>query len=98
MVDDTVPYFGSPVDGRNNVTAVLDGGRPTSDGGVMLLSPAERRLGLADWLARPIPDGRDPTRITHDVADMIRARIVPICCGYESRAVSSEADIPLRSS
>ena len=30
-----------------------------------------------------IPDRRDPTRVIHSFADMIRARIFAICCGYE---------------
>ncbi len=83
MVDDTVPCFGFPAVGRKKVTAAFDGGRLTSDGGVMLLSLAERRLGIAERLARLIPDRRDPTRITHSFADMIRARLFAICCGYE---------------
>ncbi len=83
MVDDTVPCFDFPAVGRKKVTAAFDGGRLTSDGGVMLLSLAERRLGIAERLARLIPDRRDPTRITHTFADMIRARIFAICCGYE---------------
>ena len=37
---------------RKKVTADFDGGRLTSDGGVMLLSMAERRLGVAERLAR----------------------------------------------
>lgn len=78
MVDDTVPCFGFPAVGRKKVTAAFDGGRLTSDGGVMLLSLAERRLGIAERLARLIPDRRDPTRITHSFADMIRARIFAI--------------------
>jgi hypothetical protein len=49
----------------------------------MLLSMAEQRLGLADRLARCFPDDRDPTRIRHTRADMIRARIHAIACGYE---------------
>ena len=49
----------------------------------MLLAMAERRLGIADRLARLVPDRRDPTRITHTLADMIRARVFAICCGYE---------------
>ena len=83
MVDDTVPCFGFPAVGRKKVTAAFDGGRLTSDGGVMLLSLAERRLGIAERLACLIPDGRDPARVTHSFADMIRARIFAICCGYE---------------
>ena len=83
MIDDTVPSFDFPAVGRKKVTAAFDGGRLTSNGGVMLLSLAEKRLGIADRLARLIPDRRDPTRITHSFADMIRARIFAICCGYE---------------
>jgi hypothetical protein len=68
---------------RQEVTAHFDGGRLTSDGGVMLLSMAERRLGIADRLARAFPDRRDPSRITHTLADMIRACAFAIACGYE---------------
>jgi hypothetical protein len=49
----------------------------------MLLALAERRLGLADKLARVFPDRRDPTRVVHSLVDMFRARIFAICCGYE---------------
>lgn len=38
------------------ITAAFDGGRITSDGGVMLLAAAERRLRLADRLAAAIHD------------------------------------------
>ncbi len=65
------------------VTAAFDGGRLSSDGGVMLLSMAERRLGVAQLLARSVPDRRNPSRIAHTIADMIRARVFAICCGYE---------------
>ncbi len=83
MVDNTVPSFDFPAVGRKKVTAAFDGGRLTSNGGVMLLANAERRLGLAERLGRLIPDHRDPTRITHRLVDMIRARVFAICCGYE---------------
>ena len=49
----------------------------------MLLAQADRRLGLADRLARVIPDGRDPERVTHLRPDILRARILAIACGYE---------------
>jgi hypothetical protein len=49
----------------------------------MLLAMAERRLGIADRLARAFPDRRNPSRITHTLADMIRARTFAIACGYE---------------
>jgi hypothetical protein len=83
MTDDTIPLFSFPAVQGQKVTAAFDGGRMSSDGGVMLLSLAERRLGLAERLARCVPDRRDPTRIAHTIADMIRARVFAICCGYE---------------
>src|ERR1700674_5603500 len=83
MTDDTIPLFSFPAVQGKKVTAAFDGGRMSSDGGVMLLSLAERRLGVAERLARCISDRRDPSRIAHTIADMIRARIFAICCGYE---------------
>jgi hypothetical protein len=49
----------------------------------MLLAQADRRLGIAERLARVIPDGRDPDRVTHLLPDILRARIFAIACGYE---------------
>ena len=83
MIDTTILPFSFPAVGRKKLTADFDGGRLTSDGGVMLLAMAERRLGIADRLARSFPDRRDPSRITHTLADMIRARAFAIACGYE---------------
>lgn len=83
MNDATILPFSFPAVGRKKVTADFDPGRLTSDGGVMLLSIAERRLGIAERHARAFPDRRDPSRITHTLADMIRARTFAIACGYE---------------
>jgi len=49
----------------------------------MRLALAERRLGIADRPARCFPDARNPSRIMHTLADMIRARVFAIACGYE---------------
>ncbi len=51
MSDDTAAPFLFPAVARKKVTAAFDGGRLTSDGGVMLLAGAERRLGIAARLA-----------------------------------------------
>jgi hypothetical protein len=83
MTDDTVLPFSFPAVTRKKITAAFDGGRITSDGGVMLLAAAERRLGLADRLAAVIRDPRDPGRVTHGLADIVRARMLAIACGYE---------------
>jgi hypothetical protein len=81
MSDDTILPFGFPAVERKKITAAFDGGRITSDGGVMLLAAAERRLGIAQRLAGLIADRRDPLFITHSVADILRARILLIACG-----------------
>ena len=83
MHDDTSETFGFPSVSRKKVVAAFDGGRITSDGGVMLLASAERRLGIADRLARLIADPRDPLRVTHRLPDILRARMLAIACGYE---------------
>src|SRR6266576_181149 len=83
-MDENIPLpFDLPAVARKKVSAAFDGGRITSDGGVMLLAQAERRLGIADQLARVIPDGRDASRVTHLLPDILRARIFAIACGYE---------------
>src|SRR5712664_427025 len=83
MTDDNLLPFCFPAVRREKITAAFDGGRISSDGGVMLLAQADRRLGIAERLARAIPDGRDPDRVTHLLPDILRARIFAIVCGYE---------------
>ncbi len=83
MVEDSLLPFQFPSVGRKKVTASFDGGRITSDGGVMLLAATERRLGLSDRLAGLIVDRRNPLLVIHSVADILRARILLIACGYE---------------
>jgi len=83
MHDDTIEPFWFPAVGRKKLTAAFDGGRLTSDGGVMLLAAAERRIGIAQRLASLIADPRNPLLITHSVEDILRARMLAIACGYE---------------
>jgi len=77
------PPFGFPAIERKKVVAAFDGGRITSDGGVLLLGVVERQLGIADTLAPLISDPRNPLYVTHSVTDILRARILAIACGYE---------------
>ena len=79
----TPPPFGFPAIERKKVVAGFDGGRLTSDGGVLLLGAVERQLGIADRLAPLISDPRNPLYVTHSVSDILRARILAIACGYE---------------
>ncbi len=63
--------------------ARFDGGRLSSDGGVLLLREIERRLGIAELLGCRVTDERDPASTTLTYADMIWARMFAIACGYE---------------
>ncbi len=83
MVWDSVSGFGFPAICAKKVTAAFDGGRLTSDGGVMLLAQAERRIGIAGRLAGCIADPRDQSCVVDSLADILRARILAIACGYE---------------
>ena len=80
--DDTLLPFSLPSLCKKKVTAAFDGGQISSDGGVLLLAGADRRLGLIDTLAAIIPDHRDPALITHIMADILRARVFAIARGY----------------
>jgi Transposase DDE domain group 1 len=82
FVDTTLPFH-FPAVGRKKLTAAFDGGRITSDGGVMLLGAVERQLRIADRLARLIPGPRNPLFVKHSVEDILRARILAIACCYE---------------
>jgi hypothetical protein len=80
--DDTLLPFALPSLCKKKVTAAFDGGQISSDGGVILLAGADKRIGLIDTLAAIIPDHRDPDLITHTMADILRARVLAIACGY----------------
>ena len=74
--------FALPSLGKKKITAAFDGGRLSSDGGVLLLAGIDQQLGLIDKLAALIPDHRDPAQITHTLADILRVRAFAIACGY----------------
>ena len=48
----------------------------------MLLADIERRLGIAERLARCLTDPRSPERVHHTLAEMIRFRVLLIAAGY----------------
>ncbi len=83
MTDDTLLPFDLPAVRRKKVTASFDGGLISSDGGLVLLREAERRLGLAELLAGCLRDRRDPALVTHGLAGMLRFRMLAVACGYE---------------
>jgi len=64
------------------VHVAFDGGRLTSDTGILLLAAIEQRLKIAERLAACIEDPRDPERVSHGLAEMIRYRALLIAAGY----------------
>ena len=58
MTDDNQLSFNLPSVSRKKVTAVFDGGRLSSDSGVMLLALADRRRAVADPQRRGERDRR----------------------------------------
>jgi hypothetical protein len=71
----------APIAGKAVYTA-FDGGRLTSDAGVLVLADIERRLGIAERLARCLEDPRAPEQVRHTLVEMIRFRLLLIAAGY----------------
>lgn len=65
------------------VVGRFDGGDKSSDGGVMLVAEAERKLGVIQRLASVVDDGRDPLKVRHGISEMLAQRIFALACGYE---------------
>src|SRR4051812_28703476 len=74
--------FRPPAIAGRELRVAFDGGRLTSDAGVLPLADIERRLGIAERLARCLTDPRSPERVRHTLADMIRFRVLLIAAGY----------------
>lgn len=52
--------------GRRNIVADFNGGRLTTDAGVLLLREVDRRIGLIDAINDCLPDPRDARYIVHE--------------------------------
>jgi hypothetical protein len=83
MSHDTLLPFDLPSVGRKKLTIDFAGGNQSSDGGLLLLRAAERKLGVCRRLAAAMPDRRDPERVRHAMLEMVMARASAIACGYE---------------
>ena len=79
----------SPVAGKD-VVVKFDGGRLSSDGGILTLREIEGRLRVAERMAACIEDPRASKHVTHSMADIIRFRLLMIAAGYED---GNDADL-----
>ena len=89
-MDETTAYLPglSPIENKE-LCARFDGGRLSSDGGVLVLRGIEKRLGLAARLASCLADARDPASTTHSYVDMIGVRMFAIACGLRIATTST---------
>jgi len=79
----TQESFDFPACKRRRVEARFAGGDITSDGGVLLLQQADRRLGLSQAVANTITDSRRRASCLHDLPSLIRQRLYGLALGYE---------------
>jgi len=82
MTEATEILPGLPAVKGKPVHVAFDGGRLTSDAGILLLAAIEQRLKIAERLAACLEDPRDPDRVRHGLAEMIRYRALLIAAGY----------------
>ena len=83
MTDCTQELFHFPSFDRRKIEGSFTGGDVSSDGGVLLLRQADRRLGLVSALDRVLADPRHPLYILHEQVDLLRQRIYGLALGYE---------------
>src|SRR5947209_6668173 len=83
MPNCTQPELTFPSFDRRKIEANFGGGDVSSDGGVLLLREADRRLGLVAALDTVLHDPRDPLYTVHRQIDLLRQRIYGLALGYE---------------
>src|SRR4029453_9032507 len=69
--------------GAKTVDLDFDGGRLSSDAGVVLLKDIDDHLGLPRALAAVLSDPRDARRIHFTPEDLLKQRVFYIAAGYE---------------
>jgi Transposase DDE domain group 1 len=65
------------------VEGAFDGGQVSSDGGLLLVREADRKLGLIRAVARRLRDPRQEWKVQHGVETMLRQRVMGLCAGWE---------------
>ena len=83
MDEDSLLPLELPAVARKKVTLAFDGGRLSSDAGVLLLREVERALGIAERLAACVTDRRDAAKLDHTVVEMFKTRMFAIAAGFE---------------
>src|SRR6266436_8554534 len=69
--------------GDKAVDLAFDGGRLSSDAGLVLLQDPDEQLGFTRALAAVLQDPRDPRRVHFPLHDLLTQRVWHIAAGYE---------------
>lgn len=96
MTDCATQRMRFETEARLALEAAFDGGRITSDGGLVWLARADSELGLCGAISECVPEWRT-RRGRHSLASLIRQRVFQIACGYEDQndAANSLREDPL---
>jgi len=78
-----LPAVSFPRCKRRHVEAHFGGGAVSSDGGVLLLRQADRRLNLTARVASALGDERRAASCAHRVLALLRQRVYALALGYE---------------
>jgi hypothetical protein len=65
--------------------ATFDGGRITSDGGLLWLARTDGDLGVCEAIAGHVPEWRGDRSVRHSLVTLVRQRVYQIACGYEDQ-------------
>jgi hypothetical protein len=65
--------------------AAFDGGKLTSDGGLLWLAQIDHDLGVCEAIAEHVPEWRGERSVRHSLVRLVRQRVYQIACGYEDQ-------------
>lgn len=71
-----------PAVSGKTVIAAFDGGDITSDAGLLLVSEADRRLGITEAMVSSMEDRRQPGKVQHTLEELVRSRVYAVVQGY----------------
>lgn len=84
MTDCATQKMRFETEARLPLEAAFDGGRLTSDGGLLWLEKMDEELGLCEAISECVPEWRR-RKGRHSLASLVRQRVFQIACGYEDQ-------------
>ncbi|MGH9340593.1 MAG: transposase [Acidobacteriota bacterium] len=79
----TVCQNSLPFHPDREIRAGSDGGKLTSDGGLLLFYALDKQHQLSEGFSECVADTREQFRIRHHLVEMVRQRLLQIVAGYE---------------